>query len=47
LHEAGSQAIIYPWEAWVQEEEDLMIKTPTDIPMALPILKIFINKHFL
>ncbi len=47
VKEADHQAAIYPWRGQDRDEEALMVENPTDIPMALPLLKKFINKLFL
>jgi len=47
LREADLQALIYPWTSRVCNKEGLLIKNPTDIPTALPLLKKFKHKLFL
>ncbi len=47
LCEADPQALIYLWTSQVRDEEGLLIENPTDIPMALLLLKKFVHKLFL
>jgi len=47
VREANAQAMIYPWTEKVQDEEELLIESPTNIPTALPMLKKFVHKLFL
>jgi len=47
VKEANQQVTLYLWKGTDQDEVALLIKNPTDIPMALPLLKKFVNKLFL
>jgi len=47
VHEADTQAMIYPWAEKVCDKDDLLIENPMDIPTALPLLKKFVHKLFL
>jgi len=47
LREVDPRALLYPWAEQVRDKEGILIQNPTDIPMALLLLKKFVHKLFL
>jgi len=47
VKEADQTAVLYPWKGTDCDEAAMLIENPANIPMALPLLKKFVNKLFL